>query len=232
MTDGPAARAGAGGRSPVVPRPRASSSASAASAPSTGRRSSVQERLDHGADRPERRRQDDLLQPDHGLLQARPAARRTSTATTIHGRPPYTIARLGMVRTFQITKALARDAGDRQHDARRAEPARREAAQRRLPPARVAPARAARSTSRRSSCSSVFNLDQARRRLRRHALGRPAQAARAGAGADGAAALPAPRRADGGDQPDAGPPPARPHAAPAPRGRASPSSSSSTTWRS
>ena len=43
----------------------------------------------------------------------------------------------------------------------------------------------------------VFNLDEARRRLRGHALRRPAQAARARAGADGRAALAAARRADG-----------------------------------
>ena len=65
-------------------------------------------RVDHRPDRPERRRQDDALQRDHRLLPRRPRRRVASRAEPIFGRPPHAIARLGMVRTFQITKALAR----------------------------------------------------------------------------------------------------------------------------
>jgi neutral amino acid transport system ATP-binding protein len=41
-----------------------------------------------------------FYRPDHG--------RATFAGRPVQGRPPYVIARLGMVRTFQITKALAR----------------------------------------------------------------------------------------------------------------------------
>ena len=63
--------------------------------------------LDHRADRPQRRRQDHALQRDHRLLPRRRRRRSASRASEILGHPPYAIARRGMVRTFQITKALA-----------------------------------------------------------------------------------------------------------------------------
>ena len=61
-------------------------------------------RRDHRADRAERRRQDDVLQPAHRLRRAGQRAvdvRRRDVA----GTPPHQVARLGMVRTFQLTKA-------------------------------------------------------------------------------------------------------------------------------
>ena len=64
--------------------------------------------LDHGADRAERRRQDDALQRDHRLLPRRARLDHVLEGQQIFRRPPHAIARLGMVRTFQITKALAR----------------------------------------------------------------------------------------------------------------------------
>ena len=63
----------------------------------------------------------------------------------------------------------------------------------------------ARSREQALELLEIFRLEQARGRVRRHALGRPAQAAGAGAGADDAAAAAAARRADGRRQPDARP---------------------------
>ena len=72
-----------------------------------GARISVPAGLDHGADRAERRRQ------DHASSTSSPASTSADSGAisfdgqSIFGHPPYAIARLGMVRTFQITKALA-----------------------------------------------------------------------------------------------------------------------------
>ena len=173
--------------------------------------------LGHGADRPQRRRQDDALQRRHRLLRAATAARSGSTARRSSRRPPYAIARRGMVRTFQITKALAAmPVIDNMMLAAPDQPGERL----RNLFFRPRAVRAPRARGPRAGDGAARGLrpDQARRRLRRDPLGRAAQAARAGAGADGAAAAAAARRADGGDQPDARPPPARPHAAPAARG--------------
>ena len=62
----------------------------------------------HGAHRAQRRRQDHLLQPAHRLRPARRRARGRSTARTWPGVAAHQVARLGMVRTFQLTKSLAR----------------------------------------------------------------------------------------------------------------------------
>ena len=67
----------------------------------------VERGIDHRPDRAQRRRQDDLLQPDHRLL---PPGRRRARRSTAResGRARRTRSRgCGMVRTFQITKALA-----------------------------------------------------------------------------------------------------------------------------
>ena len=123
------------------------------------------------------------------------------------------------------------DAGDRQHDARRHRDQPGEQLAERVfgrPAARGARERDPRAGAR---AAEDFNLDPARRRVRGHALRRPAQAARARAGADGRAAVAAARRADGRAS-------TRPSGAGcsttcsgcAPR-RASRSCSSSTTWR-
>ena len=138
--------------------------------------------------------------------------------SSIAGKQPYTIARLGMVRTFQITKALsAMPVIDNMMLAAPDQPGEK---------LRNLILRPAASRKREKEVHAeamelldVVQPDQARRCLRGHALGRPAQAARARPGADDQAALPAPRRADGGDQPDPRAAPARPHAAAAPRGR-------------
>ena len=104
-----------------------------------------------------------------------------------------------------------RDAGDRQHDARRAAPAGR------APPRLAArrpggPAPRARRARARARAARGLRLAREGRRVRRHAVGRAAQAARAGAGADGGAAPRAARRADGRREPDARRAPARAHA--------------------
>ena len=173
--------------------------------------------LDHGADRAQRRRQDHLLQPDHRLLPAR-QGRAVFDGREVQGRPPYTIARLGMVRTFQITKALAAmPVIDNMMLAAPDQPGEK------LANVVFRPFgwRGTRARGPRAGDRAARRLQPhpARRRVRRDALRRPAQAARARAGADGRAALPAPRRADGGHQPDPRPPAARPHAAAARRGR-------------
>ena len=65
-------------------------------------------RRHHRPDRPERRRQDDAVQPADRL---RPAQHRHLVLRR-HGRcrklGPHQVARLGVVRTFQLTKALSR----------------------------------------------------------------------------------------------------------------------------
>ena len=126
----------------------------------------------------------------------------------IDRRAPHRIARAGLVRTFQTPRALTRmtvlenvmlaaprNRGERLGRAL-APSARRREREVPRPRARAARARAAR---------------RARGRARRHALRRPAQAARPRARADGRAADPAPRRADGRRQPDAARRAARAH---------------------
>ena len=85
----------------------------------------IQRGLITGADRAQRRRQDDVLQPAHRVRRARPRARGRSTARTSPGSPGYKLARAGMVRTFQLTKSLSRAVGDGEHEARRPAPDRR-----------------------------------------------------------------------------------------------------------
>ena len=138
--------------------------------------------VDHGADRAQRRRQDDPLQRDHRL----PAGRRRFRPPRRRGGPPP--ARLrdrppGDGADVSDHQGAGGDAGDRQHDARRGRPARRALSQPALPPGRGAPARA-RGPRPGEGAARGLRPRRARRRLRRHALGRPAQAAGAGAGAD------------------------------------------------
>ena len=109
--------------------------------------------LDHRADRPERRRQDDALQRDHRLLPARRRRGQLRRRRDPRRSPPHAIARRGHGAHVPDHEGAGGDAGDRQHDARRARPARRAASQRGLPPARVPRARARGRASRRWSCS-------------------------------------------------------------------------------
>ena len=98
--------------------------------------------------RPQRRRQDHLLQPAHPLPRADRAAASASTAATSPGSRPADIARLGLVRSFQISAVFPHltRAGERAHRA----PAAARALVRLL--ALGAGARR-RSTRARSSCS-------------------------------------------------------------------------------
>ncbi len=110
----------------------------------------------------------------------------SSTASEISGSPPYVIARRGHGADLPDHEGAGADAGDRQHDARGARSARRAARQRDLP---ARPARAgARARSREEAIEllEVFNLTKLADSYAGHALGRPAQAARARPGADDA----------------------------------------------
>ena len=84
-------------------------------------------RLDHRADRAQRRRQDDVLQPADRLRQAR--RRRLDVRRHVDGRRRRRTRwrAQGMVRTFQLTKSLDQAVGHREHEARRHRPARRDA---------------------------------------------------------------------------------------------------------
>ena len=209
-------RRAAGSRSS---RPRAWSSASAASAPSNGgddarsQEGSITALI--GPNGAGKTTFFNLItgfyRPDGGAATLR---RRRDPAAGRRTRSPGA----GMVRTFQITKALAAmpvidnmmlAAPDQPGEQLRNVVFR---------PGRLAPARAE-VHEEAMELLEVFNLTKLADDYAGHALGRPAQAARAGAGADGEAALPAPRRADGRHQPDPRAPAARPHAAPARRGR-------------
>ena len=59
--------------------------------------------IDPCADRPQRRRQDHLLQPAHQVPRADLAAPSSSTARTSRSERPAQIARRGIIRSFQIS---------------------------------------------------------------------------------------------------------------------------------
>ena len=61
-----------------------------------------------GADRAQRGRQDHALQPAHRLRHSRTPARWSFDGRKPPASPAYKVAALGMVRTFQLTKALSR----------------------------------------------------------------------------------------------------------------------------
>ena len=151
--------------------------------PHRGRRRACRDpaRRDHRADRPQRRRQDDLLQPAHRLRPAR-RGRVVVQRHDLKGMPAYRVARRGMVRTFQLTKVLSRLTVIENMRARGDRPAGR------APAARDVRAAVARPgdghTEQADELLERFLLSQARG-LRRRAVRRPAQAARDGAGPDG-----------------------------------------------
>ena len=80
---------------------------------------------DHRADRAERRGQDHAVQPADRVRPARRADRGASTAPSSRASPPTGSRARGMVRTFQLTKALARLTVLDNMLLARAEPARR-----------------------------------------------------------------------------------------------------------
>ena len=121
---------------------------------------------DHGADRPERRRQDHAVQPAHRLRQAADRASGRSKATSLAGVASYKVARMGMVRTFQLTKVMGKLTVMENMRLGAPEPARRERCSR--PSSRASgAARSRRSPSRPSDLLERFKLDAKKRRLRR-----------------------------------------------------------------
>ena len=119
---------------------------------------------------------------------------------SVYGRAPHTIARLGMVRTFQLTKALAVMRCSTTCCSRRATPASASCSRHSGPSGAAPSRRRARAPSSSSRCS-----DYARRRgLRRHPVGWTEQAARARPRADARTSNAAARRAARRRQPDVG----------------------------
>ena len=150
---------------------------------------------------------------------------------SIFGKRPHAIAQQGMVRTFQITKALAAmPVIDNMMLAGPNQPGERLLGL--LTQPRSARRRERELEEHAHELLRTFNLEDKAEPLRGDPLGRAAQAARAGARADDRARDGPARRADGRHQPDAGPPPARAHRSSCAPRRASRSCSSSTTWTS
>ena len=159
------------------------------------------------------------------------AARSASTATTSSGDPPYEIAQRGMVRTFQITKALAAmPVIDNMMLAAPDQPGERFLNLLIRPGAVRAREKEVREQA--MELLEVFNLTKladayagtlsgGQRKLLELARALMARAEAAAA-----------RRADGRDQPDARASACSTTCSACARRRASPSSSSSTTWRS
>ena len=172
-------------------------------------------RRDHGPDRPQRRRQDDVLQPAHRLRQARRRARGRSTAQRSPASPPTRSPGCGMVRTFQLTKVLAKLTVMENMRLGATGQTRRERLCAALFPALWRGQEKRDHRARPTSCSTRFKLDAKRDDFAGIAVRRPAQAARDGAGADGRPEAGHARRADGRRQPGADAVAARPHQGPA-----------------
>ena len=149
-----------------------------------------------------------FYRPDFGAV--------TYRGESIFGRSPNVIARRGMVRTFQITKALAAmPVIDNMLLAAPNQPGEH------LPLLLAKPLKGRRRESevdgeRARVAGDVLAGGQGRR-LRRHAVRRPAQVARAGTGPDDRAANGAAGRADGRDQPHSRQAAAGAHGAPSHR---------------
>ena len=181
---------------------------------------------DHGADRPERRRQDHLLQPAHRVRRGRPRAmdvRRQGDER--HGRPQDGAARHGA--HLPAHEEPHPPVGHREHEARRHPPAGRERVERLFKP--IWGAQEKEIEAKADGAARAVQARPHAGRVRRQPLRRPAQAAGDGAGADGRARAGHAGRADGRREPGAHPEPARPRSAGAGRG-ADRASSSSTTW--
>ena len=134
----------------------------------------------------------------------------------VAGASPHKLARLGMVRTFQLTKSLARMTRHREHAPRRQGAARRALLEGR-PCNRSGERRSARSRTRADELLAAVPSRPHARRVRRQPVRRAAQAARDGEGADGRPDADHARRADGRREPGAEAEPAPAH--PAAQGR-------------
>ena len=152
----------------------------------------------------------------------------TFDGTSIEGMQPYKVARLGMVRTFQLTKVLARLSviENMRLGATRSE--RRADLDGALEAASGARQEQRHHRSGRRPARALQARSHARR-VRRQPVGRSTQAARDGAGADDRPEADHARRADGRREPGAQAEPARAHQVVEGRG-AHACCSSSTTW--
>ena len=114
---------------------------------------------------------------------------------SLKGVPAYRVARLGMVRTFQLTKVLSRLTVLENMRVGRHRAAGREPAQGDVRAVLARPGDREHRAGRRPA--RALPADQEARGLRRLAVRRPAQAARDGPGADGRPRAGDARRADG-----------------------------------
>ena len=125
-------------------------------------------RRHHRADRPERRRQDDVLQPAHRLRPARRRATGRSTAQRSTASPALQGGPAGHGAHLPAHQGAVPADGDREHAARRHRPAGENVCH------GAVPRRLWRGQERRdhrarpTSCSARFKLDAEARRLRRH----------------------------------------------------------------
>ncbi len=162
----------------------------------------------HRAHRAQRRRQDDLLQPPHRVRQARRGPLELRRPATSPASRRYKVARQGMVRTFQLTKSLARLSVIENMKARR----HRTSGASGSSPACSRPLWRDQEPRDRGPGRRAARPLQARphaRRVRRLPLGRAAQAAGDGPGPHGPAPHRHARRADGRREPGADPVAAR-----------------------
>ena len=206
------------GRQEARPDPRRRRHRPAVRRPDRGRRRARRDpaRRDHRADRPQRRRQDHLLQPAHRLRPARRGHLVVRRQVARRASPAHKVARLGMVRTFQLTKALSKLTVI-ENMRLGATGQKGENVFARAVPGALGRAGARDHRAGRRPARPVQARRQARG-LRRQPVRRPAQAARDGPGADGRPGDGHARRADGRGEPGADPVAARPRQGPA-RGR-------------
>ena len=170
----------------------------------------------HRADRPQRCRQDHLLQPAHRLRPARRGHLVVRGQRSLKGVAAHKVARLGMVRTFQLTKALSKLTVIENMRLGATGQKGENVFTRAVPGALGRPGARDHRAGRRPA--RALQAGRQARGLRRQPLRRPAQAARDGPGPDGRPGDGHARRADGRGEPGPDPVAARPRQGPA-RGR-------------